>query len=83
MDRFNQVVLQIQNLNSEVALHHMVTALHPGPLANSLCKKPALDMNEMRVRVTKFMRLEELRDHGGSVKAEHSVLPHQQDKTKI
>jgi len=61
----------------------MVTTLRPGPFAHSLCKKPALDMNEMRVRATKFMRLEELRDHGGLVKAEHLVLPHQQDNAKM
>jgi len=71
MDRFNQVALQIRNLNSEVALHHMVTTLRPGPFADSLCKKPTLDMNEMRVRATKFMSLEELRDFGGSTKTEH------------
>ena len=70
MDRFNQVTLQIRNLNSEVALHHMVTALRPGPFADSLCKKLTLNMNEMRVRTTKFMRLEELRDFGGQMKEE-------------
>jgi len=70
MDGFNQVALQIRNLNSEVALHHMVTALRPGSFADSLCKKPAMDMNEMRVRASKFMRLEELRDFGGQMKTE-------------
>jgi len=83
MDLFNQVILQIRNLNSEVALHHMVMALQSRPFADSLCKKPTLDMNEMRVRATKFMRLEELRDFGGSAKAEHQVVPHQQDKARM
>jgi len=40
-------------------------------------------MNEMRVQATKFMLLEELRDFGVSIKAEHQILPHQQDKAKI
>jgi len=83
MDRFNQVALQIRNLNSEVALHHMVTALRPGPFVDSLCKKPALDMNKTRVRATKFMLLEELRDFEGSTKVEHQVIPHQQDKARM
>jgi len=70
MDKFNQVALQIRNLNSEVTLHHMVTTLRSGPFADSLCKMPALNMNEMRVRAAKFMRLEELRDFGGQIKEE-------------
>jgi len=70
MDRFGQVALQIRNLNPKVALHHMITALRSGPFANSLCKKPALNLNEMRVRATKFMRLEDLRDFGGQMKSE-------------
>jgi len=57
MDRFNQVALQIRNFNLEVTLHHIVTALRSGPFADSLCKKLATDMNEMRVRASKFMRL--------------------------
>jgi len=56
----------------------MVTALRPGPFADNLCKKPALNMNEMRVRATKFMRLEELRDFGGQMKEESHV-----DKTRV
>jgi len=40
-------------------------------------------MNEMRVRATKFMRLEELRDFGGPMKAEHQVIPHQQDRARM
>jgi len=44
----------------------MVTALRSGPFADSLYNKPAMDMNEMRVRASKFMRLEELRDFGGA-----------------
>jgi len=78
MDRFNQVAPQIQNLNSEVALR-------PRPFTDSLCKKPATDMNEMRVKASKFMRLEELRDFGGQMKIEPQT-PHyhsQPDKTRV
>jgi len=75
LERFNQVALQIWNLNLEVALHHKVMALRPGPFADSLCKKSALNMSEMRVRAAKFIRLEELRDFGGQMKAEHQIFP--------
>ena len=31
MERFGKVVLNIRNLSSDVAIHHMVMALQPGP----------------------------------------------------
>jgi len=85
MDRFNQVALQIRNLNPEVALHHMVMVLRPGPFADSLCKKLVANMNEMRMRAYKFMRLEELRDFGGQMKIEPQTPSYhsQPDKTRI
>jgi len=48
----------------------MVTALRPGPFIDSSCKKPALNMNEMKVRAAKFMRLEKFRDFGEQMKEE-------------
>ena len=39
MDRFGQIVVQIQNLNPEVALHSMLLALRPDKFVDSLCKK--------------------------------------------
>lgn len=82
MDRFNQVALQIRNLNSEVALHHMVMAFRLDPFTDSLCEKPAANMNEMRERAAKFMHLEELRDFGGQLKAEHSGSQYRPDKER-
>ncbi|KAG5059992.1 hypothetical protein JHK87_001021 [Glycine soja] len=40
MDRFGRIVVQIQNLNPEVALYSMLLALQPDKWANSSCKKP-------------------------------------------
>jgi len=40
MDRFGHIVVQIHNLNLEVALHFMLLALRPGKFIDSLCKKP-------------------------------------------
>jgi len=39
MDRFGRIIVQIQNLNLEVALHSILLALRPGKFADSLCKK--------------------------------------------
>ena len=39
MDRFGRIVVQICNLNPEVALHSMFLALRPSKFASSLCKK--------------------------------------------
>ena len=42
MDRFGGIVIQIRNLNLEVALHSMLLTLHPGKFADNLCKKKNL-----------------------------------------
>jgi len=40
----------------------MITALRSGPFAESLCKKPTTNLDELRQRATKFMQMEELRE---------------------
>jgi len=45
MERFN---LNIKILNPKVAMHHLVTILRSGPFADSLCKKPAKNLDELR-----------------------------------
>jgi len=62
MERFRRVALGIQNLSPEVTMHHMITALKPGPFADSLCKKPATNLDELRQRASKFMQMEELKE---------------------
>ena len=39
IDRFESTVVQIRNLNHEIALHSMLIALCPNKFANSMCKK--------------------------------------------
>lgn len=39
MDRFGRIVVQIRNLNPEVALYSMLLALQPDKWADSSCKK--------------------------------------------
>nr|KYP42572.1 hypothetical protein KK1_036015 [Cajanus cajan] len=63
MDRFNKAALEIRDLNLAVALHHLTTALKPGPFVNSICKKPPSDMNDLRRRADKYMQMEELAEY--------------------
>ncbi|XP_020203945.1 uncharacterized protein LOC109789412 [Cajanus cajan] len=63
MDRFNKATLEIRDLNPAVALHHLTTALKPGPFVNSICKKPPSDMNDLRRRADKYMQMEELAEY--------------------
>jgi len=72
MERFGKVALNIWNLNPEVAMHHMVTALRPDIFSDSLCKKLVLDMDELRQRATKFMQLEELKEFRHQVRSEET-----------
>ncbi|XP_068497948.1 uncharacterized protein [Phaseolus vulgaris] len=70
MERFGKVALGIRNLSPEVTMHHMITALKPGPFADSLCKKPAINLDELRQRASKFMQMEELREFRNQVRVD-------------
>ena len=70
MERFGKVALEIRNLSPEVTMHHMITALKPGSFADSLCKKPAINLDELRKRASKFMQMEELREFRNQVRVD-------------
>ncbi|XP_020231601.1 uncharacterized protein LOC109812127 [Cajanus cajan] len=78
MDRFNKTALEIRDLNLAVALHHLTTALKPGPFVNSICKKPHSDMNDLRRRADKYMQMEELAEYRNQARAEPSSKPEKQ-----
>jgi len=40
----------------------MIKTLKPGPFADSLCKKLATNLDELRQRASEFMQMEELRE---------------------
>jgi len=63
MDRFRKVCIGIWNLNPEIAMHHLVSAILPGRFTESLIKRPPHDMDELRTRATKFMQIEEHIDY--------------------
>ncbi|XP_020230316.1 uncharacterized protein LOC109811091 [Cajanus cajan] len=80
MDRFNKTALEIRDLNPAMALHHLTTALKPGPFVNSICKKPPSDMNDLRMRADKYMQMEELADYRNQARAEPVNKPEKQTK---
>ncbi|XP_020206212.1 uncharacterized protein LOC109791335 [Cajanus cajan] len=70
MSRFNKAALEIRDLNPAVALHHLTTALKPGPFANNICKKPPTNMDDLRRRADKYMQMEELAEFRNQARAE-------------
>nr|KYP38446.1 hypothetical protein KK1_040304 [Cajanus cajan] len=78
ISRFNKAALEIRDLNPAVALHHLTTALKPGPFANNICKKPPTDMDDLHRRANKYMQMEELAEFRNQARAEVSAKPDKQ-----
>ncbi|XP_020224153.1 uncharacterized protein LOC109806183 [Cajanus cajan] len=83
MSRFNKAALEIRDLNPAVALHHLTTALKPGPFANSICKKPPTDMDDLRRRADQYMQMEELAEFQNQARAEVSAKPDKPAETNF
>ncbi|KAG4988732.1 hypothetical protein JHK82_031070 [Glycine max] len=65
MDRFGRIVVQIRNLNPEVALHSMLLVLRPGKFVDSLCKQKASQQHGRVTRTSQRLHL-----NGGDVKVQ-------------
>ena len=63
MDRFSKVCMGIKNLMPEIAMHHFVSTIQPSRFTESLIKRLAKNMDELRNRATKFMQIEENIDY--------------------
>jgi len=55
MECFGKMALSIRNLSPEDTMHHLITTLKSGPFVDSLCKKPTINLDELRQRASKFM----------------------------
>jgi len=51
----------------------MITTLRLGPFADSLCKKPTTNLDELRQRATKFIQMEEFRKFWNQVRVDGGV----------
>jgi len=74
MDKFSKVCMGIRNLNPEIAMHHLISAILPGRFTESLIIKcPPYNMDDLRTRATKFMQIEEHIDYHRITQAGASV----------
>lgn len=80
VDRFSKVAMSIQNLCPDVAMHHMLTTLRPGPFADNLCMQPIDSLDKLRKRVAKYMQLEELREFRNQARAEANGEKNKEEK---
>ncbi|XP_068498187.1 uncharacterized protein [Phaseolus vulgaris] len=80
IDRFNKVAMSIRNLSPDVAMHHMLTALSPGPFADNMCMQPTASLDELRKRAAKYMQLEELKEFRNQARAEASEEKNKEEK---
>jgi len=61
MEHFRKISLNMTKLNSEVAMHHLITALMLSPFIDNFCKKFVSNIYELCTRATKFMHMKELK----------------------
>ncbi|XP_020220974.1 uncharacterized protein LOC109803701 [Cajanus cajan] len=80
MERFGKMTLAIRNLDPAIAMHHLTTALRPGPFVNSLRKKPPHDLDDLRQRATKYMQMEELAEFRNQNRPDLSLAKRENDK---
>ncbi|XP_020207243.1 uncharacterized protein LOC109806944 [Cajanus cajan] len=83
MERFASISVKIQNLNPEVALHATLMVLKPGPFIDSLCRRPPIDMDELRARAAGYIQMEEHSTFHDQVQGKSQTKSVQGHKDKV
>ncbi|RDX65949.1 hypothetical protein CR513_55343, partial [Mucuna pruriens] len=73
--RFSDIFVKICNLNLEVALHSIIMALKSRSFSNSLCKLLPKDMDDLRMRASGYIHIEEMVKFYDRVCVEKSSAP--------
>jgi len=63
-------------------MHHLVGAIRPGRFTESLIKKLAKDMDELRTRTKKFMQIDEHVDYHKAYQTETISKENEKEKHK-
>jgi len=74
--------MSIRNLSPDVAMHHKLMTLHPGPFADNLCMQSADSLDELRKRAAKYMQLKELREFRNQARAEAGGERNKEEKNR-
>ena len=83
MDRFGQIVVQIQNLNPEVALHSMLLALRRGKFVDSRCKKKnPSSMDKFHEWAEGYIQMEEMSKFWNEVRQVEQRRDKREGRTK-
>ncbi|BAT79367.1 hypothetical protein VIGAN_02224300 [Vigna angularis var. angularis] len=69
MKTFTKLPLKISNLNPKFILHYMITTLKSNPFVDDLCMMSPKSMDELRLKIAKFMHLEEVKEYRSKVRA--------------
>jgi len=71
MESLRKVCLSIRSLMPKIVMHHLVSAIRLGRFTESLIRRLAKDLDELRNQTTKFMQIEKLTDYHISTRLEN------------
>ncbi|RDX65130.1 hypothetical protein CR513_56239, partial [Mucuna pruriens] len=60
MALFSDISIKICDLKPQVPLHSMFMALKVGQFSDNLCRDPSTTIDELRMRVTDYIQMEEM-----------------------
>jgi len=74
IDRFGTVALKVKYLDYRSIWHYMVNDLLISLFVDDVCMNPLANMNELRQRTAKFMRVEDTRKYKTQAKAAVTLI---------